>query len=487
MPPALIIPPHNQAGGNNIYGNPRQDNVTLNKLEGVEVHDGFPIPFFKQTWIKAFKKGLVSKTQDGYTMVSVFEETHMGGPTWVASNNALPAVPAAGPVAGTIYQHNMTAAENRAYLQREQRLLDIILLHIDDSTPIHAELSQFANNGFAAMQRLIAHSHVPNNSDLEAFLESFWSNITVDSLQLSINGKTLSTLAVVIIKVANYFDTPKTVAQQKTAFLRALPVQMVTIKTAEITQPNPAYVDPAVYPANISPTVAHPFAGRIHPNANQTNMMALAQGLSVPWVEMLRSGAIEAQERTPVDIELSAMLRDYMGDAAIPAVNFISARTGGPRRKQFPKKTQSTSGNKGKPSGKPKPMSDAELKRVCLKCGGIGHLAAFKLSRGGVSYCRTFNQLPASAASQLKYPWLGNKTLTEIRDAVAKSSKKDVAKAMFADVAEIITAIDEAGTDKESESDDHEYDLNFLSELNFGADEDGDEKPDDEPDSDEQE
>ena len=199
MPPALIIPPHNQAGGNNIYGNPRQDNVTLNKLEGVEVHDGVPIPFFKQTWIKAFKKGLVSKTQDGYTMVSVFEGTHMGGPTWVASNNALPAVPAAGPVAGTIYQ------------------------------------------------------------------------------------------------------------------------------------------------------------------------------------------------------------------------------------------------------------------------------------------------LPASAASQLKYPWLGNKTLTEIRDAVAKSSKKDVAKTMFADVAEIITAIDEAGTDKESESDDHEYNLNFLSELNFGADEDGDEKPDDEPDSDEQE
>ena len=87
------VPANNAPGGNQIYGNPRADEVNLNKLNGLGVHNGVPQHFFNQTFHKAFKSKLADKTQDGYTMVSVENGTHMGGVQWHLSNNALPAVP----------------------------------------------------------------------------------------------------------------------------------------------------------------------------------------------------------------------------------------------------------------------------------------------------------------------------------------------------------------------------------------------------------
>ena len=117
----LGVPANNAPGGNQIYGNPRADEVNLNKLNGLGVHNGVPQHFFNQTFHKTFKSKLADKTQDGYTMVSVENGTHMGGVQWHLSNNALRAVPnaaAGGPVAGVVYQHTMSAAETWGRVSR---------------------------------------------------------------------------------------------------------------------------------------------------------------------------------------------------------------------------------------------------------------------------------------------------------------------------------------------------------------------------------
>ena len=76
--------------GHGSYEQPRSDlaDKTLNKVEGLEVHDGIPKMFFKQTWWKRFRKGLGTKVQDGYAMTVVLDEFDMGGTAWNAANAA---------------------------------------------------------------------------------------------------------------------------------------------------------------------------------------------------------------------------------------------------------------------------------------------------------------------------------------------------------------------------------------------------------------
>ena len=50
---------NNQAGGNAVYGNPRQDNLDLNKIPDLTIHDCLPRPFFKQTSYDTFEKALL--------------------------------------------------------------------------------------------------------------------------------------------------------------------------------------------------------------------------------------------------------------------------------------------------------------------------------------------------------------------------------------------------------------------------------------------
>ena len=67
---------------NHYGGVPRHDN-DINKLDGVDIHDGIPRQFFNQTWRRYFIRALGGKTQDGFTMDMVLFGTHMGGPFWV--------------------------------------------------------------------------------------------------------------------------------------------------------------------------------------------------------------------------------------------------------------------------------------------------------------------------------------------------------------------------------------------------------------------
>ena len=123
----LGVPP-NQAPGGALYGNSRSDNVDLNKIQGFQKHNGIPTYYFRQTTYKKFINGMCDKTQDGYTMRSVAEGTHMGGPQWIASNNALPPVPLAGPAPGVQYQYVMTANQIAQCELRNSRLLQILVL-----------------------------------------------------------------------------------------------------------------------------------------------------------------------------------------------------------------------------------------------------------------------------------------------------------------------------------------------------------------------
>jgi len=76
-------------------------------------------------------------------------------------------------------------------------------------------------------------------------------------------------------------------------------------------------------------------------------------------------------------------------------------------------------------SKKPVQMNEGEVKQVCIKCGGIGHRATFKLKSGSLSYCRTFNVLPDYVAKGMRYPHLeGNPSLQQIREKVFKAGAK---------------------------------------------------------------
>ena len=424
------MPPNNAAGGNNIYGTPRTDNVNLNKLEGVGKFDGIPQMFFRQTFIKKFKAKLADKTQDGYTMVAVADGTDMCGRVWTMNNNALPVVPQGGPVAGTVYQHVPTAAQINQHGLRNSRLLQIILMHLDEDTPLHAELTLYGQEGHAALVRMTTYGHIATSDDMNSRLTHIWSTMTIDNLQLLINGKTLTQWAMIVLKVREYFDVPKTNAEAKVVFLRGLPVQMLAMKSAEITVPNAGCLFPQHYPQLLAPGVPHPSAGAQHPSAGQPDIIALANSWSFAFTEMLQTKAIEVNnKRTPVDTSLEAIINEvYNGiTTSINVGNFQGrGRRGGPPGKSKTPQLQNRS--------KPRPMTDAELKRVCIKCGGIGHNAAWKLNDGKISYCKTYNTIPDDKAALMRYPWLNGASLVDIRKSVYKQSGKDMSKMAFVDV-----------------------------------------------------
>ena len=124
-------------------------------------------------------------------------------------------------------------------------------------------------------------------------------------------------------------------------------------------------------------------------------------------------------------------------------------------------------------------MPETETKRVCVKCGGVGHLAAWKLKNGSTSFCRTFNILPDAIAVQMKYPWLGNRSLKDIRALVAKKSKGDGAVAAFLDVSKLV---DEADNSRQASSstDDSEKDAVNAFMTGVSLDDEGEAESDNE-------
>ena len=95
-------------------------------------------------------------------------------------------------------------------------------------------------------------------------------------------------------------------------------------------------------------------------------------------------------------------------------------RSGHRPRERLTAHTYKPGKGKGKLTRQPKAMTEAELKRVCIKCGGIGHLAAFKLKSGTISFCCTFNKMPDDVAKKITYGHLGNITLLDVRNQVMK-------------------------------------------------------------------
>ena len=71
--------------GRGEYEAPRSDlaDRTLNKLEGLTIHDGIPKLYFKQNWWKKYLKLLGQKTQDGYVLTVVLYGFDEGGTQWV--------------------------------------------------------------------------------------------------------------------------------------------------------------------------------------------------------------------------------------------------------------------------------------------------------------------------------------------------------------------------------------------------------------------
>ena len=77
--------------GQGEYEHARTDlaDKTLNKLEGLTIHDGIPKLYFRQTWWKKFLKLLGQKTQDGYVLTVVLFEHDEGGRAWAVLHPAL--------------------------------------------------------------------------------------------------------------------------------------------------------------------------------------------------------------------------------------------------------------------------------------------------------------------------------------------------------------------------------------------------------------
>ena len=465
----MAVPNNSQPGGNQLYGTPRQDNLDLNRIPDCGVLDGIPRQFFKQTWLARFRDGLAGKTQDGYTMLAVYEGLDMGGPQWVLNNNALPVVPnaaAGGPVAGTIYRHTMTANEIKSHEMRDSRLLQILILHIEKDTPLRTTLQGFGTQGYVGACYTLQTMHVPNSPELESKLESIWANMSIESLNFKINAGTISKWGMIVLKFAKYFDTVKTVAQCKVTFMRGLPIQMLNIKNAETMRPDPQYQFPANYPNNIMAGVPHPNAGIAHPNAGEFDIMSFCTSIQSAWIAMLNAGSPEVDDsRDPNTLEFSDVLND-LGGTSVAAFT-AGPKPGGPPKNKIPGK----GGEKPFIKRKPKEMDQKELRRVCIKCGGIGHQAVWKLKNGTFSRCRTFNTLPDSVKKQLKYSHLGGISLYEIQQKVLKSGLKAEQVGM-ADIANF-TELSDSGSSSNLSAESQEL-INFMGDMTIDEEE-GDE------------
>ena len=491
----MAMPNNNQPGGNSVYGTQqRQDNLNINNIEGLSNHNGIPQHFFIQTWWEKFKNGLIGKTKDGYVMLSVYEGLDQGGPQWVINNNALPVLPAppAVPVPGTVYRHVLTPFESRGHDMRNSRLLQILAGSIDIYAPVREDVVTYGTDGYSACRVFVHQMHIPNSPNLEAKLENMWSSMSVESLNLSINRNTLTRWATIVLRFAKHFDTAKTKEQIRTTFFRGLPVQMMSIKNQELMTPNPNFRFPAAYPANSAPGIAHPSAGNAHPFAGQFDVLKFATHVQEVWTEMIRNGSPEAVEREEVRIDLQSILAD-VGETTeqVLATDFgPGSKLGGPKGAPKPSKFKAGArkGDKKPPGNrsKPKEMTKIELGRVCIKCGGIGHQAVWKLKGGGFSRCRTFNTLPDYILKQLKYPHLGNITLEAIRQRVYKgvpgaNKTEKIAAMAVADVSEFVIVSGEVVKgDQEVDDEVDKQLIGFLGDMEMDEDDaDDDDEGDD--------
>lgn len=352
-------------------------NFDTNKINNLKKHDGIPCEFFLQSYKPIFLNGLREKTQDGHTMFAVYEGKDPGGVNWQ------------GPAPN--------ADQQRAHLLRLSRLQAILLTCIDEQTTVYQEISEMNGDGIAAVNYFFQRMHIPMKAATETKLETYWTLMSVENLNLNIEGKMPSVWLKIIMQVAKYFDTPKTINQCWSKFLQGLPAAFSTLASVEMARPDPRFVFPPNYGA------PHPLQGQPHPLAGQKDLLKLGAEFSGQCQMFIDKGVLrETKGNKQVDVSFDKVIG---GVAEVVEANAADFRRGG---------FSGTARGDKKPG---KPFKKADPRIVCLRCGGLGHMAAYKLQNGQVSYCRTATQIDADILDKITYPHLDGK---EVRKRFSK-------------------------------------------------------------------
>ena len=162
-------------GGGAVLRNMTRDDGNINKLDGVQIHDGIRKIFFNQTWWLSFMTALGGKSQDGYTMRAVAEARDQGGVNGIAIPMTGPVIAgAATPDVNLLRHHNM----------RKSRLLEIVLMYISVYSDIYSTLSTFNGEGVMACNYLQQQMHVPTPATVLLAIDSMWAHISLDSLSI---------------------------------------------------------------------------------------------------------------------------------------------------------------------------------------------------------------------------------------------------------------------------------------------------------------
>lgn len=327
-----------------------------NKLPGFkqEPFDGKPIYFFDLVWFIPFIVACGNIQQDGFTLHQTFYGHDLGG-----ANNPV----------------NANVAQNAQHNLRVHRLYNVLMHYLKPNTTLYRLLSrpEWVSKGIHACQYVRRKGNKPLSEDFKSELETEWSNMTVESLNLDIDGNTLFEFLEQVEKLANKLG--KTKLQIYTKFLQGLPSQMSSLAASEKMNPNVNFE----YPANVDDThpdfdenvpVAHPFAG-------QKDSELLCTTFTHAWEAMIASGAVRERKGKPSR-----------------QVNLVGKNG---RRPPWAK-----GGNGGNNSAKPKREMDS--KTCCYKCGGLGHVAKMQMSDGSVRECATQIKIEQEMLDGIQYP-----------------------------------------------------------------------------------
>ena len=89
---------------------------------------------------------------------------------------------------------------------------------------------------------------MPTPQSVTDRMEKAWADLTVESTNMSITNGMNSKWAILVLKVAEFFDTPKTHRQCYVRFLAGLPNAMASLSRPESALATPSEVFPTNYP-----------------------------------------------------------------------------------------------------------------------------------------------------------------------------------------------------------------------------------------------
>ena len=151
-------------------------------------------------------------------------------------------------------------------------MFNILINQIAEDTPIYKDLtSNFNSDGVTANLYFCDEMHVPTPQSVIDRMEKAWADLTVESVNMSIANGMNGKWALLVLKAAEFFDTPKSHAQAYVRFLAGLPNVMASLSRPEAALATPSKVFPANYPP------LHARAGQAHPHAGEPDIMKIAQ------------------------------------------------------------------------------------------------------------------------------------------------------------------------------------------------------------------